>query len=87
MFFGVLRTGGTLLSALNDALFIPSLRLQHEPLGAAIVDDLCRVEIALRVRRHVMDDVEVAVLDILFIFGKSRRCLHDVVFRTRVIDD
>src|SRR5262245_65658290 len=43
-------------------LRLSSLRLQYEPLGAAIVDDLRRVEIALRVRRHVMDDVEVAGL-------------------------
>jgi hypothetical protein len=39
-----------------------SLHRQHKPLGAAIVDDLSRVEIAFRVCRHVMDDVEVTWL-------------------------
>ena len=33
--------------------------LQHEPLGAVIVDDFCRVEIAFRVGGHVVDNVEL----------------------------
>ena len=37
--------------------------LQHESLGASVVDDLRCIKIALRVGRYVMDDVELAGSD------------------------
>ena len=52
---------GKLITAPLPALSIPPLP-EDEALGAAIGDDLRGVEVSLRVRGHVVNDVEIARL-------------------------